>query len=118
MATLPDLVPLNDWAATVTLKDVGSDGRPVPLETGTVTVFLAIANTPTATAADPSLSVAATYTGAGGKWLIQFDGATLTAALLATHFASTPPYLIIVQLGSIRTYATLTYAASRAAVIA
>lgn len=114
MATL-ELYPLNDFIAQVTLKDVDATGAEIPVTTGTVTAFLATSNGPTATAADPTLSVSAVYTGAGGVWLITIDAAVLTASLLALHFATVTPYLIVQKTGAVRVYAKCKYKAERAA---
>ena len=121
MAT-PVLYPLNDLAFTVVLKKIDTTvgsatlGKAIALTTGTVTAFLATANTPTATAADASLSVTLTHI-ANGKWLVHFDGASLTASLLNTHFAAATPYMIIQATGDVRTYVELEYQASRPATL-
>lgn len=107
------LYPLNDLAVRVTLKVVDqTSGKVVPLTDGTVTAFLATSNSPTATAADPTL----TTTGVNlnyGNYLIGFDGSVLTPTLLASLFATVTPYLIIQQPNDIRVYAELAYTPSR-----
>ncbi len=113
MAT--SLYPLNDLGLFVKLKDINATtGVVTPLTTGTVTAFLATTNTPAATAADPSLSVSATHI-SNGKWLVFFDAAVLTASLLATHFASNTPYLIMEYANGFRVYHEMAYSASREA---
>jgi hypothetical protein len=114
---IPALFPSNDLAFTVRLYTTdATTGRRTPLLTGTVTAFLATSSAPTATAADPSLSVAVTHL-AAEKWLVQFDATVLTPTLLATLFASATPYLIIVQAGGIRTVAELVYTPVRLATV-
>lgn len=116
MTVIPALYPANDLVFEVTLKDVSpTTGVVSALTTGTVTGFLSATNTPTATAADPSLSVSGTHKGSG-KWLIAFDATALTATLLASSFAS-GAYLIVTHSGGIRVYAQLAYTASRPATV-
>lgn len=111
------LYPLNDLSLEVKLKTVNSEtGAKEALTTGTVTAFLATANTPTASAADATLSVSCVHIGSG-KWLAQFDGATLTATLLNTLFSAATPYCIVQAAGDIRAYVELTYSASREATV-
>jgi hypothetical protein len=110
----PELSPLNDIAFLVTLYEINATtAAREKVTSGTVTAFLATTNTPTATAADPTLSVSATYISAKGRWLAAFDGSTLTAALLATHFAAATPYLIVQKSGDVRIAVELDYAATR-----
>jgi hypothetical protein len=111
------LYPLNDFSVKIPLKDVDASGNIVPLTTGTVTAFFATSNSPTATTADGTLTTTATHIG-GGKWLVQFDAAVLTAALLATLFASTLPYLIVQKPSGVRVYFDVIYAASRQGTVA
>lgn len=107
------LYPLNDFAKYVKLRDISSvTGIVSPLTTGTVTAFLSTGNTPSATAADPSLSMPAVHQSAG-KWLVFFDASVLTDALLQTHFANTPPYLIIEYANGFRVYFTGEYSETR-----
>lgn len=115
MTPIP-IYALNDLALTVgPLKTVNpATGAKEPLTTGVTTAFLATSNEPTAAAADPTMSVVATHVG-GGKWLVLFDASLLTPQLLAQHFAATPPYLIIEQVGAIRAYVECSYQPSRPA---
>jgi hypothetical protein len=112
-----NLYPLNDLAFFAKLKDINSaTGEVSNLTTGTVTCFLATASTPAATAADPTLSNTATHL-SNGKWLVFFDASVLTASLLATHFASTAPILIIQYPNGFRVYYSGTYSESRAGTV-
>lgn len=117
----PNLSPLNDLVFTLLIEDVNTGtGVITPVTTGTVTGFLATDNAPTATTADPSLSISGVYIGgangfAAGTWLFNFDATILTAALLNTLFNSATPYLIISRSGAARRYVTLTYTPSLAA---
>ena len=103
------IYPLNDWVHPVKLFEVeaGAITR-TPLETGTVTGFLATSGSPTATAADASLVATAAHV-ANGWWRVSIDGTLLTASLMDTHFASTNPWLILQQTGNIRTVYELEY---------
>ena len=113
-----NISPLNDLSIIVILKGVDpATGKAIQLTTGTVTHFIATSNTPTATAADAALSGVATHVGSG-KWLISYDAAVLTAALLDTLFASVTPYLIIQQPNEFRVYVPLVYLASRSGTVA
>lgn len=118
MTTHPiTLYPLNDFSVKVKLREINpTTGVVSPLTTGTVTAFLATSDAPTAGAADPALEMTPTHLG-GGVWLIFFDATVLTAALLATHFAATPPVLVVVQPGGIRTANAISYAAARPALV-
>ena len=93
--SIPNLHPKCDLALLVTLKQVNAAGALVPLESGAVTVFVATSSASTATAADPTLTGTATYTGAGGKWLCTVDASVLTSTLLASLFAATTPWFIV-----------------------
>lgn len=106
---------LNDLALTVTLQNINAvSGVKEPLTSGTVNAFFATGNSPTVTAADPSLSVSATHLNdPAGKWLIFFDASVLTPALLDSLFAVTTPYLIIEEPGGIRAYIEMAYVPSR-----
>jgi hypothetical protein len=117
MASIP-FSPLNDFSLLVNLAKVNPvTGAIEPLTTGAVDHFMSNGNDPaTAAAADPSLAGTATYTGVidattqAGIWLIQYDAAALTAALLATQFGGTAKaYLIIKQTGGFWTYIDLKY---------
>jgi hypothetical protein len=100
--TTPIIWPLNDFALKAKLKDIDpATGVVAPLLTGTVTAFLATSNLPTATAADPTLSVTAANLGAGA-WLVFFDATVLLPSLLDSLFAATPPYCIIVYPSGLR----------------
>lgn len=116
MADPIGLYPLNDLVLEVKLTKVNTTtGAVEPLTTGTVSAFLA--TSPTATSGiDASLVGTCTHIGSG-RWIIEFDAAILTAALLATHFASNTPYCIISVLNGTKTYVQLVYATSRAATI-
>ena len=111
----PQLSPLNDFVATVTLMDVGADGVETPIAAGTVTAFFATSHTSDATAADAALTTSASYTGAGGVWLIRFDAATLTKTLLDSLFVTATPYLIVQLTGAVRVWKKCQYIESRAA---
>lgn len=112
------LYPLNDFAKFVKPKDVDSaTGVVTNLTSGTVTAFFSTGNTPAAVAADPALSMNAIHVG-GGKWLIFFDAAVLTASLLDTKFAASPPYLIVQYPSGFRVYYTGKYVASRPGTVA
>lgn len=107
------LYPLNDFATFVKLKDISpTTGVVTPLTTGTVTAFLATSFGPTAVAADATLQTTAVHVG-NGKWLVFLDAAVLTAALLNSKFASTPPYLIVQYAGGLRVYYVGAYVPSR-----
>ena len=120
---IPGLYPLNDLYFLVTLSQVSSTtGEVSALTTGSPTCFLATSNSPTATAADATLAGTITHVGTAaagnqGTWLVSFDAAALTAALLATHFATVTPYCIINLTGGIRVYVELAYSASRTATV-
>lgn len=110
-----NLYPSNDLAVKVTLKVVNPQtGQIGPLTGGTVTGFLATSSSPTATAADPSLSVTATEVGSG-VYLVAFDGSVLTPSLLASLFATVTPYLIVQEPNDVRVYAECAYLPSRPA---
>lgn len=108
------IYPLNDFAKWVSPKDINSTtGAVTTLTSGTVTAFFATSDSPTATAADQSLSMNAIYSETKNKWLVFFDASVLTASLLATHFASTPPILIVQFVGGFRVVFTGAYSTSR-----
>jgi len=109
----PALYPLNDFALIATIKIANAVGVLEPLEAGVGTAFLATSHLPTATAADPSLVMTPTYTGAGGKWLVAFDASVLTPTLLASLFGSAQPHVIIQFPSSIRVAIPCTYQAAR-----
>jgi hypothetical protein len=109
----------NDFIPAVTILDVDNAGAEVPVTTGTVTAFLATSNSPTATAADPSLSVSATYTGADGVWLAKFDKTVMLSTLLDAKFpAGVTPYLIVENTTGVRAFVKCRYKASRPATLA
>jgi hypothetical protein len=111
------LYALNDFfVKTKLFAGNPTTGAVTPLTAGTVTAFLATSNTASATAADPALSMSPTHLG-DGVWLIFFDAAVLTTALLDPLFGSTPPYLIIQQPGGLRVYAPVTYTTARPALV-
>lgn len=110
---MASIYPLNDFAMFVKLYDINSTtGAKTPLTSGSVTAFLATTNTPTATSADPSLSVSCVHVGSG-KWLVFFDASLLTASLMDSLFGSTPPFLIVQYPDGVRAYIELEYQASR-----
>lgn len=117
MASIP-FSPLNDLSLLVNLAKVNPvSGAVEPLITGTVDHFISNGNDPaTAVPADGTLVGTAVYTGVvdpltnAGKWLIQYDAAVFTAALLAAKFAgAAKAYLIIKQTGGFWTYIDLKY---------
>jgi hypothetical protein len=115
MPTLAPIFANNDFALKAKLKDIDEvTGIVSPLLTGTVTAFLATSSLPTATAADPTLSVTATTQG-GGIRLVFFDATILLPSLLDGLFAATPPYCIIVYPSGIRAVVACAYQASRTA---
>lgn len=103
------LHPLNPLAFVVTMRAMNDAGKLVPVDTGTVTAFLATSDAPTATKADDTLEVEAIYTGAKGEWAVRFPAAILTPTLLATLFADTPPYCILAASFGARGVLPLTY---------
>ena len=113
--SVPQLSPLNDFIASVTLNDVSSAGVETPVTSGTVTAFFATSHTSDATAADASLTTSGVYTGAGGVWIVRFDAATLTKSLLDSKFTSATPYLIVEVSGAVRVWKKCHYNESRAA---
>ena len=116
MATKVYLNPLNDLNLKVHLDEIDATGALVPVTSGTVTAFLATSKDSTAVAADPSLSVAAVYLSAG-DWLVTFDAAILTSALLAAKFASATPYCVVAAPGRVRVYIPLVYGDARLATV-
>jgi hypothetical protein len=82
-----------------------------------VAAFLAASNGPTATSADPSISVPATNLDTDGNFLVAFDGALLDAALLDSNFANAPTMLIIEQAANMRVCALVTAQPARTAVL-
>jgi hypothetical protein len=107
------LAPLTDFSVVVgPLKSVPSTGTKAAITTDTVTGFLATSKSSSATAADATLSASCTYVGGNsdgeggtyeaGMWLFQLDASVLTVNLLSTHFAATPPYLIISRSNDLR----------------
>lgn len=113
------LYPLNDLSYEIRFRKQNPDkpGSTLPLEDGAVTVFLATSEAPTATTADATLSVSATHIN-NGWWRVTFEGNTLTAALMATHFASTSPVMIWTHSSGVRVAVLGTYSASREAAAA
>lgn len=114
-ANLLTLWPLNDFTVKAKLKTI-VNGVAVPLTSGTVTAFLATSSGPAATAADAALTMSPAHLG-NGEWLITFDAAVLTTALLDPLFAATPPFLIVQKPGDVRAYAPVVYATARPAMI-
>lgn len=114
------LSPLNDFSLEWKLKTLdmtpGSStlGKLIPLTTGTVSAFLATSNSPTATAADPTLTVVCTHVGSG-KWISSWNADVLTPTLLETLFAAATPYAICVAAGDVRKYAECEYVPAAAA---
>ena len=115
------LSPNNPFAVQVGLQDLDpATGTRVPVTAGTVTGFLSTSNAPEATAADPSLSVSATYIGTVanvGMWLVTIASAVLTTALLDPLFLETPPVLIVQKTNGVRAWAPVVYSRTRAAVV-
>lgn len=113
------LYPDNDLVVKVRLRQASaSTGAVTDLTSGTVTAFISLSNLTTATPADASLSVACTYSGSSGWWVVAFDATILTSTLLNTLFASAAPYLIVQQVGGIAGYAPMTYSPSRLMTVA
>ena len=112
--SIPSLYPLNDLAFLVTLKIADPvTGAMAPLETGTVTAFLATSDAPDAVAADGTLVATVVYTGRHGKWLVSFDAAILTVALLASKFTAATPYCIVQAPSAVRFAIELAYDTTR-----
>jgi len=109
--SIPILAPLNDCAFVVQIKKVNSAGTMVALDAGSGTAFIADNDAPTATSIDNTLEVTPTYTGANGKWLVEFDAALLLPALLASAFATATPYCIIQFTNGVRIAVELHYQA-------
>lgn len=107
----PRLTPGYDLALAANLVDIDPvTFEESPLTGGSVTAFLA--TSPTGTAVDATLSVAATHIG-DGEWGAHWDNSILTAPLLATHFADATPYAVFVHSGGVRTYIALDYQTTR-----
>lgn len=110
---LATLYPLNDFCVIVRLQKINqSTGERTPLTSGTVTAFLATSEAPTATPAHATLEMTPVHI-ENGKWLVFFDASVLTAALLASLFSGTPPFLIVQETYGTRTFARLAYSASK-----
>src|SRR5690349_12280123 len=123
------LNPLNKLFRTVLIEDVsGTTGATIPVVSGTLTAFLATSNSPTATAADGTLSVSGTHVGVSvpdathpfplGTWLIEIGGNALSVALLDSLFTTATPYLIVVYNDLDRVYEKLKYKRTRKADLA
>ena len=112
------LYPENDLALTVKLYDVTSPtGARTVLTGASVSAFLSTGNLPTSTVAG-SLNGTVVETGTGtGVYLVTFDRSVLTAASLASNFASATPYLIIDQANGVRAYVEMAYTVSRPATV-
>jgi hypothetical protein len=116
-----NLFPLNDLSIVVNLAKVNPVTAAIePLTGGTVDHFISTSTDPaTAAPADGTLVGSAVYTGVvdpttqAGRWLVQYDAAVLTPALLATQFATLAPYLILKQAGGFWAYIPLKYVATR-----
>lgn len=116
MAAFFQLYPLNDFAKYVKGKEISSTtGAVTPEIAGTVTAFFSTTNLPTSVAADPTLSMSATFVTAVNKWLVFFDRSVLTASLLASKFGAAPTevYLIVDDGVGWRVYAKGEYIVSR-----
>lgn len=111
-----ELNPSNDLDLQVTLKTVNPTTQAVtPLTSGTVLAFLATSDSPTATAADPTLTTTCTYSSATKKWLVPFEGSALIPSLMASLFGSTPPFCIVTANATdVRVALPGVYVASRA----
>jgi hypothetical protein len=110
------LIPLNDFSILVDLFEVSSPtGEVIPIESGTVTAFLA--QSPTGDIAEETLTATCTYTGSDGRWLISFESNQLPLALLDSLFTAktTPPHLIVVSDAGVRTYLLGEYARAKRA---
>lgn len=89
----------NDCNFTVDLTYIDVNGNEVPFTTGTVTGFIATTSLPTATAADPTLSVTCTHIGEG-RWLVAFPA--FNSTLLDPLFGTTTPWFIVTDSVNIR----------------
>lgn len=108
------LYPLNDFAVKVRFNRIDpSSGARTALTTGVASAFLAISDAPTALPADETLQMTPTRIGSTVWWLVFFDAAVLTPALLSSLFGSTPPYLIVQHADGIRVAKQLTYAPTK-----
>lgn len=125
MADRP-LSPLNDFDRTVLIEEVNSSGVVVPVTDtsgGAIVGFLATSKDPTASAADPTLSVNGVYIGGAngydaGTWLFQIDASVLTPSLLDSKFGSVTPYFLVQRTNGKRRYEKLKYTPSWAADLA
>lgn len=116
-----NLYPLNDLSITVMLAKVNPVTAAIePLIGGTVDHFLSTSTDPAVAApADGTFVGTAVDTGItdpvtqARKWLVQYDAAVLTPALLATKFATLAPYLILKQAGGFWAYIPLKYLNTR-----
>ena len=119
----PVLAPANDFGLIANLEDFDrATGVKGPLTSGSVTAFISLSNSATATAANGALSMSAVYVGAqagrhAGDWLIFWDATVLTFALLDPLFAAATPYLIVSYPAGIRVYAQLAYMQTKPAVV-
>lgn len=114
------LSPLNDLVVTTVIRGPNATtGTYEAVTTGTVTGFLATSDAADATTADASWQVTGTYVGGNddgnggtydaGTWLFHIDAAALTAALLATHFATATPWFIVTRANAMRRTMRLRY---------
>lgn len=110
--------PANDRALLVTLYTIdtvpssATYGKPIPITTGVVTAFLSVSNLPTATTADPVLTITGQHI-KKGKWLLFWDGALLTTVTL--NLLTSGGYIIVVKPNGVRVFAPFLYSASRPA---
>jgi len=130
VAETPILYPLNDLSVAMgPFETVTTLGVHTPITAGTISGFLATTDAPDAIAADATLAVAnLSYIGgqpkgdgtnwAAGWWLIQFDAAVLTAALLNTLFAARgEAFIHAISAGNVRVVVRVEYRASRYSVM-
>lgn len=98
----------NALAFTARLRFPGDDGKPAPLESGSVAAFLATSDDPDAVAVS-GLTVDATYTGSGGRWLVQFPAAMLDDGVLDAAFGEMSPWCILTSPAGLRAAIPLEY---------
>ncbi len=88
------LYPSNDFVLQALLRTVNVTTQLVTVLTDAdapvVRAFLATSDSPTATAADPSLTTSCSYSKSTQRWMLAWEGSVLTPTLLATLFAADP----------------------------
>lgn len=117
MSTPTEIVlnPKNDFGFFATLWSINlTTGAKTPLTTGSVSVFLATSDDPTAGPADATLTGTATHVG-NGKWLIFVDATKLgDVALLDSLFlAGGAVYVVLEQTNNIRAALPVPYVRNR-----